>query len=922
MRLKKKPLVITVLLAVLALVLPQAYAAPDPAASDPAAPPAPTVLVLHATIYTRQDITSLKLEEGTGWTAGEWDIAPEDVKSTTPLANGLSRYEIEFAVEPDGYTAGQTLPYTLRAPGGWRGRTISDTVRVPVTQSESGDLRVDVVLKENIERRYSVNLVDANGAPVTGTIDRFALPTLDGPHSISQIVRRDAQGFYFTHNVVYDDAGQFTTLLLRPDPNKPMDPLMVRDGGTEKAYEVTSVDSSDTGEFTVHVREVKLSTATFHVVIERPFDVLGKSARWEFEVNGRANPHAAPQLTIPAGRGDFTTDITVPNLPEGARLSLPELPEAYPYYAIAKQSYDPATSTLRVTLSKRVYFTVSDIEKVTYGDFGVRHAKSGFELGLYNAAGELVDTSVEEPGMAPRYLFTKVVPGDYQVRIISAPERFKSGFDLERAQHFRLTETGRLQVLGLTSSSPDAETWINPDGGSDTRFDNTPEATALLGFKTPLRMFIPKAPSFTKTIVQQQPQAEVKRSHASLGDAVEFKIAGKIPGDHRLIMKYDKYVDFGIKNTVTVVDELDERLAYVEGSAQVREDGKATTNYAVRYDPQTRRVILEDNDAAHVTNFDFTTRTSYRPEKNLEVTFRAKVREFGTTPLRNIIPGDEVEIVPFLDVLVKKQWTGGGDLIAGVDPDTYLDNFEVESWQGETKIATVPARTYLKENSVMRGEGKNFQFELEKLPMYTPEELAKDPAERTALIYRVTEKLPEGLAGHFRVERKESAGAHPHSRVVEFTNVYVPPTPPEPPVPPVTPEPTPTATATPTPTPEPTPTPSGTPMPSETPTPTPSESATPTPEPVPTPSETSTPVPTPTPTVPPSAPPATLTPTPTPSTTPTPTPTPSKPTGGKRLVSTGASGISGAAGACAALALLSTGLVLVIRRTERSRRDH
>lgn len=183
--------------------------------------------------------------------------------------------------------------------------------------------------------------------------------------------------------------------------------------------------------------------------------------------------------------------------------------------------------------------------------------------------------------------------------------------------------------------------------------------------------------------------------------------------------------------------------------------------------------------------------------------------------------------------------------------------------------------------------------------MYTPEELAKTPAERTALTYRVTEKLPEGLAGHFRVERKESAGAHPHARVVEFTNVYVPPTPPVPPVPPVTPEPTPTPTATPTTTP--TPTPSGTPTPE----PTPSE----TPAPTPTPSESTTPTPTPSETSTPPAPPR-------PSTSPTPTPTPDNPAGEKRLVPTGA---SGAAGGCAALALLSMGLVLVIRR---SRRDH
>ena len=366
----------------------------------------------------------------------------------------------------------------------------------------------------------------------------------------------------------------------------------------------------------------------------------------------------------------------------------------------------------------------------------------------------------------------------------------QAGYDLEKGQAFKLTEDGRLQIKAISSGSPETETWINPDGGTDPRFDNKANAKALIGYKTPLRILVPKTTKFEKAI--SNPADNPKQAVVSVGDEVEFTISGTIPGDHRLIMKYDKWVDFGVKNDISVVDTLDERFEFVAGSLKVLEDGQQATNYSAKYDEGKRQISLVDNEKAHVSEFDFNKKISYRAEKKVSVTFKAKVLQVGDKPLLNVIPGDEVEVVPYLDLLVKKRWNGGDELIKDLDPEKYLDNFQIETWQNDQKVKSEPVRTYLKQGS-LKTEGKNFEFRLVKLPKYSTDELAKPANQRVPFSYKVVETLPEELQGKFEVKSSVRAGEYPETSIVEFENAFVPPTP-EP-----TPSPTPTPSKTPTP---------------------------------------------------------------------------------------------------------------------------
>lgn len=115
----------------------------------------------------------------------------------------------------------------------------------------------------------------------------------------------------------------------------------------------------------------------------------------------------------------------------------------------------------------------------------------------------------------------------------------------------------------------------------------------------------------------------------------------------------------------------------------------------------------------------------------------------------------------------------------------YIDNFQLETWQGKNKIATEPVRKYLRPGSFQQGEGKDFQFSLEKLPKYTPADVEKKPEERVALIYKVTETLPAELTGRFKVSQVAQAEQNDGVNLVFFTNTLIPPTPPA--TPPTTP---------------------------------------------------------------------------------------------------------------------------------------
>lgn len=772
--------VIIALILGMVLLLPLAQAAGDED-EDTAA--------LYATIYTRANCTDLEIQEGTGWFADSYEIEDADVTSEKTLENGLRKCEIEFALEAADYPVGKEITFSVK-----KGFShIGESVKVKVAAGSDGTPQMRMIFKEKISKRYPVTMSDETGAAVPGSAESFELPLYNTvTQKIEQVtVTKDSVGHGFLKAAAYDDNGKFAPSSLVPATQADLPTVTLQDGGQKSVYAVKKVLAKDDG-FELVLKQVKLVDQTYHVTIKRPLEVLAESDTWKFNIGGKADPQAEKQLSLPTASGDYSFDIKASGVPEGAKLSLPSLPKSYMYYGIAGQEFDSATNTLTVTLGKKVYILASNIESVKYDSFATAYAKDGFTLGLYDQGGNLVAKSTATTAALgyPASLFKAVTPGEYTVRIEDAVPAFKKDYDLSLKYGVSLAENGRLTMKMLRSGS-DEEVWANPYGGTDERFKDDARSRALIGYKTPLLLLVPQKPSFAKVIDQAKyPIGEDgKKAYASRGDLIDYKINAKIPGDHRLVVAYGKYVDMGFKNTVTVVDKLDERLELVPDSLKVMEDGHVASDFEASYNPDTREIRLLDKAKTQVVKFDFLHAIKIPAERNLTIKFQVKLKKLGEQPIYNRIPDSETEIIPYLDLLVKKHWEGGNDLLKNIDMRDYIDNFEVETWQGENKIATESVHKYLKAGSFQQGEGKDFEFSLEKLPKYTPADVEKKPEERVALTYKVTETLPAELAGKFKVSQVAQAEQNDGVNLVFFTNTFIPPTPPATPpsTPPVTP---------------------------------------------------------------------------------------------------------------------------------------
>ncbi|MDU3273934.1 isopeptide-forming domain-containing fimbrial protein [Varibaculum cambriense] len=744
---------------------------------------------LYATIYTRANCTDLEIQEGTGWFPDYYEIEDADVTSEKTLENGLRKCEIEFALEAADYPVGKEITFSVK-----KGFSqVGESVKVKVAAGSDGTPEMRMIFKEKISKRFAVTMSDETGAAIPGAAESFELPLYN---TVSQknetvTVRKDSAGHGFLKAVAYDDSGKFAPSSLIPAAQADLPTVTLQDGGQKSVYAVKKMLAKNDG-FELVLKQVKLVDQTYHVTIKRPLEVLAESDTWKFNIGGKADPQAEKQLSLPTASGDYSFDIKASGVPEGAKLSLPILPQAYVYYGIAGQEFDSATNTLTVTLGKKVYILASNIESVKYDSFATAYAKDGFTLGLYDQGGNLVAKSTATTAALgyPASLFKAVTPGEYTVRIEDAAPVFKNDYDLSLKYGVSLAENGRLTMKMLRSGS-DEEVWANPYGGTDDRFKDDARSRALIGYKTPLLLLVPKKPSFDKVIDQAKyPIGEDgKKAYASRGDLIDYRINAKIPGDHRLVVSYGKYVDTGFKNTVTVVDKLDERLELVTGSLKVMEGETVATDFEARYNPDTREIRLLDQAKAQVAEFDFLKAIKIPAERKLSIKFQVKLKKVGEQPIYNRIPDSETAIIPYLDLLVKKHWEGGLDLLKDIDMRDYIDNFEVETWQGKNKIATEPVRKYLKAGSFQQGEDKDFQFSLEKLPKYTPADVEKKPEERVALTYKVTENLPAELTGKFKVSQVAQAEQNDGVNLVFFTNTFIPPTPPvtPPTTPPVTP---------------------------------------------------------------------------------------------------------------------------------------
>lgn len=196
-------------------------------------------------------------------------------------------------------------------------------------------------------------MVDEAGKSLPGTAESFEIPLYN---SVSQenetvTVRKDSAGHGFLKEATYADNGKFAPSSLVPATQADLPNVTLKNGGKKNPYSVQKV-LAKAGGFQLVLKQVKLVDQTYHVTIKRPLEVLEESDTWKFNIGGKADPQAEKQLSLPTASGDYSFDIQATGVPEGAKLSLPSLPQKYMYYGIAGQEFDSATNTLTVTLGK------------------------------------------------------------------------------------------------------------------------------------------------------------------------------------------------------------------------------------------------------------------------------------------------------------------------------------------------------------------------------------------------------------------------------------------------------------------------------------------------------------------------------------------------------------------------------------------
>lgn len=709
------------------------------------------------TIYTQKELTSLEVQVGQGFIPDTLGIEPDEIIKTEALKNNIKKYTVKWELVTDKFPLGKSQAFTLVVPGSGlfsRPEVISNTVSAAPKKASDGKNTLNLTLKENINKQYSVNVVNEEGKSVSGKLSDLKILLRQKDTDAKPYKVKGSPGKnYITIPLDYDDNGEFISSGLTIEATNIGKSFTILNNGEQDSYTVKDISLKD-DIITLVAKKVPVTSKKFTVIINKPFEILGREADFTFEAKGSINKSYTQHINLSGESGQQTFEIQMNGISEDSKLALKALPDEFPYYSIADQSYDTTTNTLNVTLGKKIYLCISPIETANFNDFALHHAKEGFSFGLYSPqTGKLLEKSQSSTNTfgAPVNLFTKVTPGEYDIRIIDALEKYKNSYDITHTYKLKLSKDGQAQIKVVQSNSNGEEVWANPGGGIDSRFDGSANSKALTGYKHPFFIFLSPKAKFEKYILDPKTQKEVKQVEAKVGDNLTFRLRTKIPADYKIITKFDKYFDMGVAQSLNLEDKLDQRFELVAHSIKVLKNEKPTSEYEAQYDQAAHTIKLLDKAPFKVSNFDFNKNIELRDNEKLSIEFQVKVKSIGKKPLYNNIPGDTVEITPLTSIEFNKQWIGGASEIKSLDIDKLLDNFKLLTWQGNKKLAEEPVKKIIDKDSLKIEENKNFSFKISNLKLYSDEDLKKPADERQPYRYEIIEKLPEELAKKFSV---------------------------------------------------------------------------------------------------------------------------------------------------------------------------
>lgn len=694
------------------------------------------IFEVEATIFTKAEATDLKIQEGSGWFADVYDIEESDIKSVETLADGIKKYKVAFDVEcEDGdYREGENIRFSLIG-------VKSDAIRATVARNESGNLGVKLIFKEKnlLTKQHKVNLASDNGGTIQTDAAQFRFTIkVNGVDTAVYAVKQNNGEYIFRESIDIDDNGNPVDNTLG-DGNELVGQIInLSENGASSEYKIVKASRSE-DDYNLTLKKIELENRKVKVVLDTEM-ALAVGPDFKFECGGKAIDKTV-NPTEKYGPHEF--DVLFENIPKGEDVKVSKLPDSMEYfYKIVDQQYDRDKDELRVKLGRNIAIIISDAKDgVKYDNFAIAHHESGFSFKIFDAKGEKLIGESENAnvlGIGNVNFFYGLLPGDYIVRIDKVPDKFKD-FDTSRDYKLHIAKDGK-PTMEIYQEQGYA--YANPYGGIDGRFDDSVRGKIISGTKTPFLLLINKKSQDKKVIIDNENKTELYQTQKNIGDEVEYKITRSISPDHNFVFRYDKYVNVGAKTDLSFEDALDKRLEYIDRSLYIKVDGKPSDEFEAEFDKNANKIVVQDKSKTDLVKFDFNTATKLPANKTLEVGFRAKVKNFGkeNQSIYNSF-GTTTEITPNIELKCNKKWYGGNGLLKNLEPEKFIENFEVEGYFGGNKIATYNVKDYLKPESIVKKDSsKDFSFTVYKLPKYTEDELKKPEEQRKAIEYRIVEK--------------------------------------------------------------------------------------------------------------------------------------------------------------------------------------
>lgn len=613
-------------------------------------------ITVNLTIYSKNpNLQKLTMTiGGVGWFAEDfdYDLEDEDFGQPVSLANNLYRYDLALEIEDD-FATNETVNLSLGSE--------FDKQRVTVKEL-NGTKQIDAIFKEHVFKACQFIFVDKQAQPLLFNTTKLNLALAE--KSIS--MRKDAGSntYNYSREKVYDENGAFTN-----QADLEIKPKQIIKADSKK-YLLEQVE---------HINEVYKLTLSEIVEVEREVKLVFNLA---FPYKISANDDItfilpddstySTKLTAFQGSGDASYSFKLQTLAKGD-IKLSKLPTSLDsYFGIIKQEFDQETGVLNVTLGKRIGIAVSPVKgNKNYNDFGTSHALTGVKLQLLDANQKTILESQVRAVYAGVYVNDIFVnkAGTYYIKVLEVAGQ-NDKLDLSRLHKLELKTNGR-PYLEIYQESGYA--LANPYGAKDgVQASDEQSSINLLGSKTSYLLLLSHKPTYKKFLVLAD-GTEVKEQTGKANDVVSFKLRMTIPSDHNYVLRYDKYVNIGSKTDLSFQDILDKRLEFIADSLALTVDGQSTNDYKVSYDAAKHAIMLQDQSAPDVINFDFTKEINLPKAKQLEITFKAKInlQQMQTKgDIVNILGDDKVTIKLERELEVKKLWqqSDGHDLTENLVP--------------------------------------------------------------------------------------------------------------------------------------------------------------------------------------------------------------------------------------------------------------